>query len=97
MDGGIPEIVLEGFSVKIDGQPVPIPSRVYRDIGEPIKPPGGYVTLSEKSGNIIVSYSGSDGVGSFTCDFVFKGSRFERANVYPYGSILMNLEPLVRE
>ena len=74
IDGGIPRLITEVFSVAIDGKEFAIPQKFYRDLTNT-----RYLNVFEQNGRIVVELKGGQAAGAYTAHFMLGGMcGFER-------------------
>jgi hypothetical protein len=74
MDGGIPRLVTEIFSVAIDGREFLIPEKFYKDLTNTT-----HLAVSEMNAQVIVELQGGDGAAAYKARFMLGGMcGFER-------------------
>ncbi len=74
IDGGIPRVITEVFSVSIDGSEFAIPEKFYKDLTNT-----RYLNVFEQNGRVAVELKGGEAAGAYTARFLLGGTcGFER-------------------
>ena len=83
-DGGLPTYVIQSIIVTKNGKNIPIDPSNYTNFSDiSILPEKLSIIVSAQSYGI--RYSGSDGAGSYTADFIFVNDALDRIVMHPYG------------
>jgi hypothetical protein len=81
LDGGTPELVLADLSLIVVGQRVPIPRSVYADFGD-FGFHSQFLAFASGGDRLFLTYSGGDAAGSFSADFVVRGTQLEEVRIH---------------
>ena len=79
-DGGVPELIIESFNVTKNGKLIDIPYYLYSDFSD-FSIYEGSLELYKTVKGFYVSYSGSDGAGSYGATFFFDESGLHKLNI----------------
>ena len=83
-DGGIPTYVIQSIIVSKNGKDIPIHPSNYSNFSDiSVRPEKLSIIVSAQ--NYGIRYSGSDGAGSYTADFIFVNDSLDRVVMHPYG------------
>jgi hypothetical protein len=74
IEGGVPRVITDMFSIAIDGKEFAIPEKFYRDLTNT-----RYLNVFEQDGRVVVELKGGQAAGAYTAHFMLGGMcGFER-------------------
>ena len=79
-DGGVPELIIESFKITKNGKPINIPYYLYSDFSD-YSIYEGSLELYKSVEGFYISYSGSDGAGSYGATFFFDQLGLHKVNI----------------
>ncbi len=79
-DGGVPQLIIESFEVTKSGKTINIPYYLYSDFSD-FSIYEGSLKLYKTVEGFYISYSGSDGAGSYGASFFFDQLGLHKVNI----------------